>query len=96
MASLFDQIDTLYQPENNAVIKFVVAGAVAWGVFVCLSKGNRDKNTSSRQKFSKVVNNHGINNLINSRNRSSGKKNEINPDQPYYSRQNYNRRRRPS
>lgn len=88
--------DEIYDPGNDPMIKLAVCGLIGWGVYIYLSKGQKNKQTPQRRKHRAALTLGHMDKQIDSRNFAAGKKVKSVPDLPFYSRHNYNRRRRPT
>lgn len=88
--------DTVYDPSNDPVVKLAVCVGIGWGIYVCLNSGKKHRQTPQRRKHRASLTLGHIDKQIDGRNFSIGKKVISIPDVPFYSRHNYNRRRRPT
>ena len=88
--------DQIYDPANDPVIKVAVCALVGWGAFMYLRKGKKDEQTPQRRKHRAALTLGHLDKQIDKRNWASGKKVKSVPNLPFYSRHNYNRRRRPT
>ena len=88
--------DTVYDPANDPMIKLAVCGLVGWGVYIYLNRGQKNKQTPERRKQRAALTLGHVDKQIDRKNFAVGKKVASVPDLPFYSRHNYNRRRRPT
>ena len=88
--------DEIYDPVNDPVIKIAVCALVGWGAYMCLQRGQKNKQKPERRKHRAALTLGSIDKQIDRRNSASGKKVASVPELPFYSPHNYNRRRRPT
>ena len=96
MADPYFFSDKVYDPQNDPVIKFTVCAALGWGIYMYLQSGKKNKAKPQRRKHRASLTLGKVDKQIDGRNFSAGKKIKSVPDLPFYSRHNYNRRRRPT
>ena len=78
----------------DSTTKILLCGAAAWGGYIMISRAmNQDTEPNRRKNKQGLTSNH-IDHQLDQRNRASGGKVPANLDVPFYSRHNYNRRRR--
>lgn len=76
--------------------KLVATGGIALIGYIVYNKVVNDKSNPSTRKLRQSFTLSDMDNQIDQRNNAFGKKVPANLDVPFYSRHNYNRRRRPS
>lgn len=81
-------------PYDNPVTKIACAIGVLWLGYVVVGYSKRNERLPERRKHRQALTTNAIDNAIDARNRAFGGKVPSNPDIPFYSRHNYNRRRR--
>lgn len=94
--SEYDWLDTIESTTNNTFLKITTGSLAAWVLFVMVNRAKRNDQTPERRKHRQALTAGKVDIQIDSRNRVSGKRAKVNPDIPFYSRHNYNRRRRPT
>ena len=88
--------DEVFDPANDPVLKLTACAFGAWLIYLCVNKGRKDRQSPQRRKHRQAITAGSVDKMIDSRNFAVGKKVKSNPDLPFYSRHNYNRRRRPA
>lgn len=96
MADSYFFNDTVYDPVNDPVIKFTVCAGLAWGAWMILKTGKKNKSKPERRKNRAALTLGHIDKQIDGRNSTAGKRVKSVSNVPHYSRHNYNRRRRPT
>ena len=81
-------------PYENPITKTACAIGVLWLGFMAVNYAKRNERLPHRRKTRQALTANSIDNAIDARNRALGGKVPSNPDVPFYSRHNYNRRRR--
>ena len=81
-------------PYENPITKTACAIGVLWLGFIAINYAERNERLPERRKNRQALTSNAIDNAIDSRNRALGGKVTSNPSVPFYSRHNYNRRRR--
>ena len=81
-------------PYDNPVTKVACAVGVGWLAYVLISRSKRDSRLPQRRKQRQALTAGAIDNALDARNRALGGAVPANPKIPFYSRHNYNRRRR--
>ena len=81
---------------TDTMTKLVAGGGVALIAYITYHKVVNDKSNPERRKNRQALTLSEMDNQIDQRNNAFGKKVNANLDVPFYSRHNYNRRRRPS
>ena len=81
-------------PYDNPLTKIACAMGVLWIGYVAIGYSKRTERLPERRKHKQAFGLNQIDKQLDSKNRALGGKVPSNPDVPFYSRQNYNRRRR--
>ena len=81
-------------PYDNPFTKVACGIGALWVGFVAVNYAKRNEQTPQRRKHRQALTSNKIDNALDARNRAAGGKVPANPDVPFYSRHNYNRRRR--
>ena len=81
-------------PWDNPITKVACAVGVGWLAYIAISRSKRDERLPERRKKRQALTANSIDLQIDARNRAFGGKVPANPDVPWYSRHNFNRRRR--
>ena len=88
-----DPVDASLSTEP--ILQLCVAGLAAWGILIALRKSKKNQPSAARRKHREAFTRNHVDNQIDARNIYSKKLPKINPNVPFFSRHNYNRRRRP-
>ena len=80
----------------DTMTKIVACGGVALIGYITYNKVVNDKSKPERRKHRQALTLSDMDSQIDNRNSAFGQKVPANPDVPFYSRHNYNRRRRPN
>ena len=78
----------------DTMTKLVAIGGVALVSYITYNKVVNDKSNPERRKHRQALTLSDVDKQIDQRNNAFGKKVTANPEIPFYSRHNYNRRRR--
>ena len=81
-------------PWDNPISKVAVAVGIGWLAYIAIARTKRDERLPERRKKRQSLTANSIDLQIDARNRAFGGTVPANPDVPWYSRHNYNRRRR--
>lgn len=81
-------------PYDNPVTKIACAVGLAWVGFILIRHAKSSDQTPQSRKGREGFTMSKIDDAIDKKNRAYGTKVPSNPDVPFYSRHNYNRRRR--
>ena len=80
----------------DTMTKLVATGGIALIGYIAYNKVVNDKSNPERRKNRQSLTLSDVDKQIDQRNSAFGKKVDANPEVPFYSRHNYNRRRRPN
>lgn len=81
-------------PYSNPVTKLAMAGGLVWLGFVAVKYSKAIDKTPAKRRERKGFTTSKIDHDLDHRNKYAGRPVPSNPDVPFYSRHNYNRRRR--
>ena len=86
--------DIMATPYDNPYTKAACVVGIVWLGFIGLKYAKRDDIGPQRRKNRQSITLNNVDKQIDKRNLAMGGKQPSNPDVPFYSRHNYNRRRR--
>lgn len=81
---------------TDTITKATMFGGLALVGYITFNKVMNKENQPERRKHRQALTLSDMDNQVDARNQAYGQKIPSNPDVPFYSRQNYNRRRRPN